>query len=630
MNMDLLKQKRADYFARKLSRRSASLAASKSRAGAQDDNREESAGGSGGESGEQTKRRIFQRQDGGQEDGANENASSQSQSVKDQENYMIRCPKCGRQVNRKRVVKRKYICYECEGYFRVRVSNRIRMVADPHTFEPWFTDLPIHNPLNYEGYEEKLAQAREKTGLDEAVTVGRCKVFGEDIVLGICDSRFLMSSMGQTVGEKITAAIERAIEYKLPVFLFCCSGGARMQEGIVSLMQMAKTSAAVQKLGEAGLLYCTILTDPTTGGVTASFAMLGDVIMAEPGALVGFAGPRVIKQTIGQELPEGFQTAEFLVEHGIIDGIVKREALKKTIYFLIKAHQCKEGQYAGFTPGKDSHFVLSEILKEQSFKVRPMDAWDKVKAVRKVERPQAPDYMEHIFDFFVESHGDRAFRDDPAIIGGLAFLDGQPVTVIAEHKGKDIKECQRRNFGMPMPEGYRKALRLMKQAEKFNRPIISFVNTAGAFCGIEAEERGQGEAIARNLKEMAALKVPVLCIFIGEGGSGGALATAVGNEVWMLENATYSILSPEGFASILWKDASRAREASEVMHITAQDLKQLHIIEKIIPEFGGADSTTAAAIGGYMKEQIVDFLKRCQGMSGEELAAQRYERFRKF
>ena len=626
INMDLLKQKRAEYFEKKLSKLNASLAASRARGTTQEGEREESAG----ESGEQAKRRNFQRQDGRQEDGVNENASGQSQSPQDQENYMIRCPKCGKQVNRQRVVKRKYICYECEGYFRVRVPNRIRMVADPHTFEPWFTDLPVHNPLHYAGNEEKRAQAREKTGLDEAVTVGRCKVFGEDIVLGICDSRFLMSSMGQTVGEKITAAMERAIEYKLPVFIFCCSGGARMQEGIVSLMQMAKTSAAVQKLGEAGLLYCTILTDPTTGGVTASFAMLGDVIMAEPGALVGFAGPRVIKQTIGQELPEGFQTAEFLVEHGIIDGIVKRETLKKTIYFLIKAHQCKEGQYAGFTPGKDSHFVLSEILKEQSFKVRPMDAWDKVKAVRKVERPQAPDYMEHIFDFFVESHGDRAFRDDPAIIGGLAFLDGQPVTVIAEHKGKDIKECQRRNFGMPMPEGYRKALRLMKQAEKFNRPIISFVNTAGAFCGIEAEERGQGEAIARNLMEMAALKVPVLCIFIGEGGSGGALATAVGNEVWMLENATYSILSPEGFASILWKDASRAREASEIMHITAQDLKQLNVIEKIIPEFGGADSTTAAAIGGYMKEQIADFLKRCQGMSGEELAARRYERFRKF
>lgn len=598
MNMDRLKQKRADYFARKLSKLNASLAASKVQSTAE------------------------------AEPGQNKTAENSDQPAG--EVYLIRCPKCGKMVDRARVVKRKYICYECEGYFRVKTQNRIRMVADPHTFEPWFTDLPVHNPLAYEGYEEKLAQAREKTGLDEAVTVGQCKVFGEDIVLGICDSRFLMSSMGQVVGEKITAAIERAIERKLPVFLFCCSGGARMQEGIISLMQMAKTAAAIQKLGEAGLLYCTILTDPTTGGVTASFAMLGDVIMAEPGALIGFAGPRVIRQTIGQELPEGFQTAEFLVEHGIIDGIVKREILKKTIYFLVKSHQGEDARYAEFTPGKDSRFVLSEILKEQSFKVRPKDAWEKVKAVRKVERPQACDYMEYIFDYFVESHGDRAFRDDPAIMGGVAFLDGQPVTVIAEHKGKDIKDCQRRNFGMPMPEGYRKALRLMKQAEKFHRPIISFVNTSGAFCGIEAEERGQGEAIARNLREMAALKVPVLCIFIGEGGSGGALATAVGNEVWMLENATYSILSPEGFASILWKDASRAREASEVMHITAQDLKLLKVIEKIIPEFGGADASTVAAIGGYMKEQMIDFLKRYQGMTGEEIAEQRYQRFRSF
>ena len=544
--------------------------------------------------------------------------------------YMIRCPKCGRMVERARVVRRKYVCYECGGYFRVKVPNRIKMVADPHTFEPWFTDMPVRNPLAYEGYEEKLQEAKEKTGLEEAVTVGRCKVFGEDIVLGICDSRFLMASMGQVVGEKITAAIEKAIELKLPVFPFCCSGGARMQEGIISLMQMAKTSAAIQKLGEAGLLYCTVLTDPTTGGVTASFAMLGDVIMAEPGALIGFAGPRVIKQTIGQELPEGFQTAEFLEEHGIIDGIVKRENLKKTIYFLVKAHQGKEKQYAEFTPGTDSRFVLSEILKEQSWKVHPKNAWEKVKAVRKVERPSAIDYMDHIFDYFVEAHGDRTFRDDPAIVGGIAFLDGQPVTVIADHKGKNIKECQERNFGMPMPEGYRKALRLMKQAEKFNRPIISFVNTSGAFCGIEAEERGQGEAIARNLREMAALKVPVLCIFIGEGGSGGALATAVGNEVWMLENATYSILSPEGFASILWKDSSRAKEASEVMHITAQDLKNLQVIEKIIPEFGGADDNTVEAIGGYLKEQMKDFLLRYQGMSGQEIAEERYRRFRSF
>lgn len=555
----------------------------------------------------------------------------QAEPAKEPDMNLIKCPKCGKMVERDRVVKKKYICYECGGYFRVKTNNRIRMVADPKTFEPWFEDMEVSNPLDYEGYEDKLATAREKTGLKEAVTVGRCKVFGEDIVLGICDSRFMMASMGHVVGEKITCAIERATALNLPVFIFCCSGGARMQEGIVSLMQMEKTSAAIRKHGDAGLLYCSILTDPTTGGVTASFAMLGDVIMAEPGALVGFAGPRVIKQTIGQELPEGFQTSEFLVEHGIIDGIVKRENLKKTIYFLIKTHQCNgKKTYADYRPNEEFHFKLSETLKEQSWFSTPRSAWEKVKAVRQVERPSASEYISHIFDFFVESHGDRAFRDDKAIIGGLAFLDGQPVTIIADEKGKDFKECQERNFGMPMPEGYRKALRLMKQAEKFNRPVISFVNTSGAFCGIEAEERGQGEAIARNLMEMSSLKVPVLCLMIGEGGSGGALATAVGNEVWMMENATYSILSPEGFASILWKDANRAKEASEVMNITAQDLKRLGVIEEIIPEFGGADHKTTEAIAGYMKEHIKDFLRKYDGMSGEQIAEERYQRFRKF
>ena len=540
----------------------------------------------------------------------------------------IKCPKCKKTVDRDRVVKAKYVCYECGGYFRVKTNNRIKMVADRRSFIPWFEDMPVSNPLDFEGYEEKLSETREKTGANEAVTVGQCNIYGEPAVIGVCETRFLMGSMGHVVGEKITAAIERATELRLPVFIFCASGGARMQEGIVSLMQMAKTSAAIQKHGEAGLLYSTILTDPTTGGVTASFAMLGDVIMAEPGALIGFAGPRVIKQTIGQELPEGFQTAEFLLEHGFIDGIVERENLKKTLYFLIKTHQCKEGNYADFK--KDFHFELNEIIKERSWKTLPITAWEKVKAVRQVGRPSATDYMEHIFDFFVEAHGDRNFRDDKAIVGGIAFLDGQPVTVIADVKGKDVKECQERNFGMPMPEGYRKALRLMKQAEKFNRPIISFVNTSGAFCGIEAEERGQGEAIARNLLEMSALKVPVLCILIGEGGSGGALATAVGNEVWMMENATYSILSPEGFASILWKDSAKAREASEVMNITAQDLKRLGIIEQIIPEFGGADKKTAEAISGYMKEQIKEFLEKYNGLGSEEIAQMRYNRFRAF
>ena len=261
-------------------------------------------------------------------------------------------------------------------------------------------------------------------------------------------------------------------------------------------------------------------------------------------------------------------------------------------------------------------------------KARILTPWEKVKAARKMERPNASDYIENIFDEFTEFHGDRYFRDDPAIIGGVAYLDGQPVTVIGVQKGKDLKDCMKRNYGMPSPEGYRKAIRLMKQAEKFHRPVITFVNTAGAYCGMEAEERGQGEAIARNLYEMSSLKVPVLCLMIGEGGSGGALALAVGNEVWMLENATYSILSPEGFASILWKDGKRAKEASEIMKITAQDLKELHIIEEILPEYGMADEKACESISRCMKGKIKAFLKRQNGKTGEQLAKERYARFR--
>ena len=541
----------------------------------------------------------------------------------------VKCPKCGAELDKQRVVKAKYICYECGSYFRVKTKNRIKMVTDPKSFEPWFEDMPMSNPLNTAGYEDKVKAAQEKTGLKEAVTVGKALINGEPAMIGICDARFLMSSMGYVVGEKIVRAVERATEEKLPVFMFCCSGGARMQEGIISLMQMAKTSAALKRHSEEGLLYVPVLTAPTTGGVTASFAMLGDIILAEPGALIGFAGPRVIEQTIGEKLPDGFQRAEFQLEHGFVDAVVERKDLKKTLYQILKLHHKNKG-YANFNAlREDDCYEPTELMRERASKVHPLSAWEKVKAARQVDRLASVDYMDIIFEDFMELHGDRQFRDDPAIVAGIASLDGQPVTVIGVHKGKDLKDCMAHNYGMPSPEGYRKALRLMKQAEKFNRPIITFVNTSGAFPGKEAEERGQGEAIARNLYEMSALKVPVLCLMIGEGGSGGALALAVGNEVWMMENATYTILSPEGFASILWKDSRKAPEAAEVMKVTAAHLKELGIIERIIPEEYPASEENLPEIAEYMKIRMKQVLEKQAGKSGEQIAQERYERFRK-
>lgn len=261
--------------------------------------------------------------------------------------------------------------------------------------------------------------------------------------------------------------------------------------------------------------------------------------------------------------------------------------------------------------------------------MKSLTPWERVKLARIVERPSALTYINSIFDDFIELHGDRNFADDKAIVGGIAFLKGMPVTIIAEQKGDNTKENIARNFGSPHPEGYRKALRLMKQAEKFQRPIVCFVDTAGAYCGLGAEERGQGQAIAQNLMEMMQLSVPVISIVIGEGGSGGALAIAVANEVWMLENAIYSILSPEGFASILWKDASRAQEAAAIMKITAQDLMKLGIIEKIISEPNGGAHKNKEAVIASLKSELVKALGDLNAKSGDELKELRYNKFRK-
>lgn len=540
----------------------------------------------------------------------------------------IKCPKCKKMINRDRAAKNKYVCYECGYYFRVKTHNRIRMVADRKSFQPWFEEIEESNPLKYEGYEEKLSEAREKSGVKEAVTVGECEIYGEKAVIGICESKFMMGSMGHVVGEKVTQAIEKATELRLPVFLFCCSGGARMQEGIVSLMQMAKTSAAIKRHSQAGLLYTSVLTDPTTGGVTASFAMLGDIILAEPGSLIGFAGPRVIEQTIGQKLPEGFQRPEFLLEHGFLDGIVERGSMRDVLSLILKLHDTRKC-YGEFPQETSARSFDTFGKKKKQKKQKNLTAWDRVQIARSSDRPSAAEYIDAIFDDFMEFHGDRGVRDDNAIIGGIATLDGQPVTVIGIRKGHTTKENIRCNFGMPSPEGYKKALRLMKQAEKFGRAVIAFVDTPGAFCGLEAEERGQGEAIARNLLEMSDLKVPVLSVVIGEGGSGGALALAVGNEVWMMENATYTILSPEGFASILWKDSRKAPEAAEVMKVTAAHLKELGIIERIIPEEYPASEENLPEIAEYMKIRMKQFLEKQTGKSGLQIAQERYERFRK-
>lgn len=557
------------------------------------------------------------------------NKMSDSDAPNVPDGLYTKCTECGKMILTEDLYLNHMVCPKCNHYFKLPADLRIAMVTDKDSFEEWDCDIEESNPCEFEGYEQKVAGLKQRTGLDEAIVTGKTTIDGHPVVIGVCDTRFLMGSMGEVVGEKLTRAIEKATALRLPLIVFTCSGGARMQEGIVSLMQMAKTSAALKKHDEVGCLYVTVLTDPTTGGVTASFAMLGDIILAEPGALVGFAGPRVIKQTIGQELPKGFQRAEFLLEHGLIDNIVKREELKDTLSNILRMHRQPKNNYMQqYKEYLDDIYAKKIDLDAEEFETNTYAAWDKVQIARSNSRPTAMDYIKALTKDFYELHGDRAFRDDGAIVGGIAMFGKQPVTIIGQQKGANTRENIIRNFGMPNPEGYRKALRLMKQAEKFHRPVICLVDTPGAYCGLGAEERGQGEAIARNLFEMSELKVPVLSIVIGEGGSGGALAMAVADEVWMMENSIYSILSPEGFASILWKDSKRAKEASEVMRITAADLKELGIIERIIPEFPVVSQDNINRVTTYMKRKITEFMMKYQEMSEEELKEHRYSRFR--
>ena len=367
------------------------------------------------------------------------------------DNLMRKCNACKAAVFADEVKQNHYICPHCGNYFHVPAYRRIKMVVDRKSFTEWDVHMEEQNPLQYKGYEEKIRSLREKTGLDEAVVTGKCTIKGTPTALGVCDCRFMMSSMGEVVGEKITRVFERATKERLPVILYICSGGARMQEGLVSLMQMAKTSMAIRKHSDAGLLYVPVLTDPTTGGVTASFAMLGDIILAEPKALIGFAGPRVIEQTIGQKLPKGFQRAEFLLEHGFVDKIVEREEQRSVLADILKLHENKIPDY-GQSDNSDMEMKYKSDnaestetavgdKRESENTIWPefipsgnYTPWEHVQLARAKTRPTGKDYIEALFDDFMEFHGDRHCGDDPAVIGGGAFFHGKPVTVLAQEK----------------------------------------------------------------------------------------------------------------------------------------------------------------------------------------------------
>jgi acetyl-CoA carboxylase carboxyl transferase subunit beta len=431
--------------------------------------------------------------------------------------------------------------------------------------------------------------------------------------------------MGSAVGEAVTLAAELALERRAPLLVICASGGARMQEGCISLMQMAKTSQAVGRLHEAGVLYVSILTDPTYGGVTASFATLGDVLLAEPGTYIGFAGPKVIEQTIRQKLPEGFQTAAFLLDHGMLDVVVPRESLRSTLRRLLEMHALAERPPEAPLPEVDGRPPVTDAGG-----LERRDPWEVVQLAREIERPNTLEYIARVFDDFQELYGDRLYDQDAAIVGGVGRLGGLAVVVIGHQKGHTTGEMMERNFGMPNPEGYRKSMRLMRYAAKFRMPLVTFVDTPGAYPGIGAEERGQSIAIAEAIVEMSRLPAPSVTIVTGEGGSGGALALAVADRVLMLEHAYYSVISPEGCSTILFKDASAAPRAAAALRLTAPDLLELGVMDAVVVEPEGGAHTDPGTTAQNVKAAVVATLGELLGLPPEELLERRHQRYRRF
>jgi len=393
-----------------------------------------------------------------------------------------------------------------------------------------------------------------------------------------------------------------------------------MQEGAISLMQLAKTSAAWAELDEAGLLTISLITDPTYGGVAASFATQADVIIAEPAARLGFAGPRVIRDTLRAELPPGFQTAEFLLERGAIDVIAERSQLREVLARLLRA--------AGGPPDRPVPGEFSEQVTVDAERLPRRDAWAAVALARHSQRPTGREYIALLADSFLELHGDRQLADSPSIIGGIAEIAGAAVMVVATQKGHSTRDLVATNFGMSGPEGYRKSLRLFRLAEKLGLPVVTLVDTPGAYPGVEAEERGQAAAIAANILALTGLRVPVISVITGEGGSGGALALAVADRVLMFENSVYSVISPEGCAAILW-DATAAPRAASALRITAPDLLALGIVDGVIPEPGEGAHTDAVAAADALRAAVTSSLTEFAALSAGRLVERRRRRLRR-
>lgn len=531
------------------------------------------------------------------------------------------CQRCSSALTAQPLFHQFAICPACRWHHPISARRRLEQLIDRDSFRETDRRLATTDPLGFvdrKPYLARLAHAQQATQSDESVITGIGSINGVQTVLVISEFGFLGGSMGAAMGEKVARAFESAIARRLPVIAITASGGARMQEGMLSLVQMATTAAAATRLKQAGLPFISVLTNPTTGGVYASFASLADIVFAEPDALIGFAGPRVFEALTGDAPPKGVQTAESLAVHGWIDAVVDRSRLRSTLATLLHLLHPNTGKRAA--PHKAAPSGLPRNQEQPP--------WETVQLARHPQRPTASHYIERLFTRFVELHGDRASGDDPAVLCGIGDFAGRSVAVVALERGGESDRDRRRN-GRARPEGYRKALRVMRMAGQLKLPLMTFIDTPGAWLDAETDARGLAPAIATCLAEMSSLEVPTIAAVIGEGGSGGALALGVADRIVMQENAVYSVIGPEGAAAIIYRDAARVPDVTAALKLTAADGLAFGVIDTVVPEpDGGAASDPEYAVL-LLQDALVEALNELLKAKPQHLVRDRNRKFRR-
>ena len=546
-----------------------------------------------------------------------QNSQQDSVSPKDLES----CRFCDQDLTKSNLYINHKVCPSCNFHYSQSTMDRIKSLTDSGSFREHNKSLFSSNPISFsskKAYRKNLFSEQKRTGLTEAVVTGSCRIGGIQCLLIILDFGFMGGSMGSVVGEKIASTFERAAKKKIPLVAVVTSRGTRIQEGVISLMQMAKTAGSYNKLKDKGVPFISVLSNPCTGQAYGSFANLADITIAEPSAIIGYNSLGTVQDSgyDNENNNEEYLSSESRLKQGLIDAVVERDKLREVLSVTLDILS------------KEFKIESASRLQGSKQDIETDGAWHSVQLARHSSRPTSLDFMARILDNFVEIHGDRLFADDPSIVCGLGQIGGLTITIIGQDRGGHSPDSVDRRDGRTRPEGFRKAQRVLQMAQKFEIPVITLLDTPGPSTSIESETRGLGQSIASTLSMLTEIRCPTISVVIGEGGSAGALALGATDITMMLENSIYSALSPEEAAELMYQDGNRVDDAAESLKLTATDCMNLGIIDVVIPEPDSGAPNNHHEAARLLKRSLLTVLSELQNQSPRKRMRTRYNKYR--